>query len=176
MRFGHPAMDSRSHRSLPRIHFCWTGKRWIYDTPPLTLAPVTHGHRSPGTHLRPDGKQEDTTIDALLLKTQQWADQLRSRPLPAATSWLALTTTLMKTLEYPLRSSTLTPKDCTKILWPALEVALPQSKLQRRFPRALLAICTSLRHGNWAPLALHHPALSSCGCHAQPRSFQLHNW
>ena len=44
----------------------------------------------------------------------------------------------MKTLEYPLPSSTLTPKDCTKILWPALKVALPQSKLQRRFPRALL--------------------------------------
>ena len=137
------------------IAFQWNGKQWVYQDPPpsfnnltilnydtgqrepLLLLPHHEGRRTLGVHLRPDGS-DDATFQALLSKSTAWASRLRSHPLPPATSWLALNTTLMKTLEYPLPSTTLTPKQCQQILWPALQIALPMSKIQRRIPRTLL--------------------------------------
>ena len=37
-----------------------------------------------------------------------------------------------------LPSTTLTPKQCNQIMWPVLRVALPMSKIQRRFPCTIL--------------------------------------
>ena len=137
------------------IAFQWTGTAWTYKPPPpsfnnltilnydtgkrepLLLLPPTEGRRTLGVHLRPDGS-DNATLQALLAKANTWAARLRSKPLPPATAWLALNTTLMKTLEYPLPSTTLTPKQCQQILWPALQVALPMSKIQRRVSRTLL--------------------------------------
>ena len=143
------------------IDFQWTGTQWIYSSPPLdnppltilnyanglreplSLLPCTEGRKTLGVHLRPDGK-EFTTFEALRRQAQHWADRLRSHPLPPATSWLALQSTLLKSLEYPLPATTLTSKECQAILWPALKIALPLSKIQRRFPRHLLHAPPSL--------------------------------
>ena len=130
-------------------------EKWIYTPPPSHLPPLTilnhttgqreplqclpvhEGRRTLGVHLRPDGSEE-TTFKSLLTKATKWADRLRSHPLTPTTTWLALNSTLLKTLEYPLPSTTLSLQQCNRILWPALRTALPLSKIQRRFPRTLL--------------------------------------
>lgn len=128
------------------VQFHWNGHRWDNSSPPpnstlsvlnynthqrenLHLISPHEGRRTLGVHVRPDGAEDDTVND-LLSKAQQWADRLRTRPLPSASAWLALHTTILKTLKYPLSSTTLTTKQCNRILWPALQVALPMSKIQ----------------------------------------------
>ena len=137
------------------IDFEWTGRQWNYcslppDLPPLTVFNHTTGQREPltllsahqgrrtlGVHLHPDGK-DSTTVASLISKAQAWADRLRTNPLSASPCWLALNTTIMKTLEYPLPATTMSATDCNRIMWPALQAALPRCHIQRRFPRSLL--------------------------------------
>lgn len=45
---------------------------------------------------------------------------------------------MKRTLEYPLPATTISATDCNRIMWPALQAALPQCHIQCRFPRSLL--------------------------------------
>lgn len=157
------------------VQFIWTGSRWEYSPPPpdsalsilnydtqqqerLQLISPHEGRHTLRVHVRPDGTKDNTVAD-LLLKSKNWADRLRTRPLPAASAWRALNTTILKTLEYPLPSTTLTPQQCNCILWPALQVTLTMSKIQRHFPRQLLQPRTYLLNGSWPPIPLSLPTL-----------------
>ena len=53
-------------------------------------------------------------------------------------AWLALETTIMKSISYPLPALTLTEKQCQFIMAPALKAGLNASHICRSFPRNVL--------------------------------------
>jgi hypothetical protein len=75
-------------------------------------------------------KMKDTSI--------KWADQIRTGWLRRSEVWLALHSTLWKTLFYPLPCTALTKKQCEEIMAPALLQALPAMGVCRFFPRNIV--------------------------------------
>ena len=89
-------------------------------------------------------------------------------------SLLALQTTTMKTLEYPLPATTLSATECAKILWPALHMALPQSHLQWRFPCTLLHAPLSAM--GLGPTFIFYPTPTRtypCSCKTWPQTLRI---
>ena len=54
------------------------------------------------------------------------------------TTFHTIPTTIMKSLEYPLAALSLTQAECNKLVRPIFNAALPQSKICRNFPHALI--------------------------------------
>jgi hypothetical protein len=81
--------------------------------------------RTLGVRLAPDGNM-DTQFQWMLEKAKSWADQLRIGHLPRHLTWLAWRTTILKTLEYPLPTTTLSRAQCNKITSTIVRVALPR--------------------------------------------------
>jgi hypothetical protein len=71
-------------------------------------------------------------------KAESWADKIRTGHLPRHLTWMAWTTTILKTLEYPLPVTTLSKKQCDKITSILANTALPRCGFMRSFPRALM--------------------------------------
>jgi hypothetical protein len=93
--------------------------------------------RTLGVRLAPDGNM-DTQFLWMLDKAKSWADQLRTGYLPRHLTWVAWRTTILKTLQYPLPTTTLSRAQCSKITSTIAKVALPRCGIMRSFPRALL--------------------------------------
>jgi hypothetical protein len=72
--------------------------------------------------------------------TEECADQLCTGKLKQHKAWLALTTTVWKTLEYPLNALTLSKQECEFIMAPAMQAGLNGCGICRNLPYAL-------RHG-----------------------------
>jgi hypothetical protein len=90
-----------------------------------------------GIMTRPDGKMLDE-MKELQRKTNQWCDGVRTRRINPEEAWYSLNATILKTLEFPLTTTTLTEEQCKELLRPVLKTALPLCKIQRRLPRALV--------------------------------------
>jgi hypothetical protein len=87
-----------------------------------------------GVYLAPDGNN-NTAVEHLREKAVEWSNLVLTGHLTANDVRLAMDTTVIKSLEYPLPALTLTEKECKRIMAPVLEVALPQSHVCRTFPR-----------------------------------------
>jgi hypothetical protein len=90
-----------------------------------------------GVRLAPDGNM-DSQFQWMWDKSKLWADQLRTSHLPRQLTRLAWRTTILKTLEYPLPTTTLSRAQCNKITSTIAKVALPRCGIMRSFPRVLL--------------------------------------
>lgn len=97
---------------------------------------VTMGTKELGVKNRHDGKDKENVI-WFRQKTQKWADKVRSGYLKPNDAWLALTTTIMKSTEYPLAATCFTKRQCDYIMAPALKEGLRAYKMQSKFPRAV---------------------------------------
>jgi hypothetical protein len=64
--------------------------------------------------LAPDGNM-DLQYKWMVETATAWADKLRTGHLPRHLTWLAWRTTILKTLEYPLPTTTLTRHQCDKL-------------------------------------------------------------
>lgn len=93
--------------------------------------------RTLGVRLAPDGNNR-AQMQHMVDVGKTWGQQLRSGHVRRTDSWIALTTTILKTLEYPLLATTLSDKECDAILRPVLRAALPSSGLVFSFPRSIL--------------------------------------
>jgi hypothetical protein len=69
--------------------------------------------RTLGIRLAPDGNMKDQ-FDWMLATARKWTDKIRTGHLPRHLTWLAWKTTIQKTLEYPLPTTTLTKTQCDK--------------------------------------------------------------
>jgi hypothetical protein len=69
--------------------------------------------------------------------TEEWADQLQTGKLKRYEAWLALTTTIWKTLEYPLNALTVSKKECKYIMAPAIKLGLNGAAICKNLPKAL---------------------------------------
>ena len=91
-----------------------------------------------GVHLAPDGN-ESTQIEAMLVKAHSWASKMQRRGLlEKRDAWTGFTTTILKTLGYPLPVTCLSERDSQRILAPTLNVALPAMGIARRFRREFI--------------------------------------
>eukprot|EP00957_Ditylum_brightwellii_P111832 8529713-Ditylum_brightwellii.AAC.1 len=68
-------------------------------------------HKILGVWQAPNGNSKQQ-VKKLQKKTEEWADRVRSGHIPKADAWLYYTTTIQKSLKYPLLASTLSEEDC----------------------------------------------------------------
>ena len=102
----------------------------------LKQIPVDKGTRTLGVILAPDGNNADQ-VAVLVEKAEQWAELITTGHLEREEAWRALTSTILKSLEYPLTATTLTQQETTKIFAPIRKAALPLSGIVRTFPAAI---------------------------------------
>jgi len=104
---------------------------------PLQRVPPNKALRTLGVRLAPDGNNK-AEAEYLTERSHHFADLIRAGSLPRPLVWLAMTTTIFKTIEYPLPATTFTETECHAIIRPILMAGLPASGIARTFPRALV--------------------------------------
>jgi hypothetical protein len=136
------------------VSFSWTGGKWYYspvsDTPTtlymndinevcrvVCRIPTNHAEETLGDWIAPDGNMI-TQVKKLLDKTLQWADQMRTGVIRKDEMWLALHSTIWRTLSYPLNAVNITKAHWEKIISPIINFALPAMGVYRKFPRDLV--------------------------------------
>ena len=135
------------------ISFKWIEGQWSYEDidetksltvlnefqerVELTQVPVSEAKKTLGVFLAPDGNNRDM-LQYLTPKAQEWSEQMRVGQLGRDEIWRALQTTIMKTIEYPLLSTTFEESDLSALMKVVLNHTLSQSGLPKTFPRTLL--------------------------------------
>jgi hypothetical protein len=74
-------------------------------------------------------------VKEMRAKGEEWGDRIRTSKLNRADAQQALETTILKSFEYVLCATTLSPKDCQHIMAPVYAAGLPLAGLQKNFPR-----------------------------------------
>ena len=90
-----------------------------------------------GVTLAPDGNNAKAIVE-LRQKSQKWKDLVDTGHLKGSDVFLALHSTIYKSLQYPLPALTLTEKECRWIASPMLSAGLSGSRINRNFPRDVL--------------------------------------
>lgn len=63
---------------------------------------------------------------------------MRTGKISQSETWLAITSTIWRTLSYPLPATNLTKQQCEAIMYPILKYGLPAMGICRHFPRKLV--------------------------------------
>jgi hypothetical protein len=136
------------------VDFAWEAGEWRYkhlaECPGAIFANDIHGNRKElqrvevndaqatlGVALAPSGdtsKQAENMVNSAI----QWADAMRSGRISKSEVWLAITSTIWRTLTYPLPAINLTREQCEKIMAPILQYGLPNMGVCRNFPRDMV--------------------------------------
>jgi hypothetical protein len=98
---------------------------------------VSDARRTLGVKVAPDGNDQ-AQFQKLLDSAKTWQEQIRAGHLPRIVAWESMTTTILRTLHYPLPATTLTLIQCDAIMTPILQAGLPWSGIARTFPRGLV--------------------------------------
>jgi hypothetical protein len=136
------------------VSFKWCNGKWFYtpvtDTPATLFMNDINGISEAGRRISPDQAEETfgvwiapngntkTQYEKLLDKALLWADQMRTGVIRKDETWLALQSTIWRTLCYPLNATNLTQVQCKRIMSPILNYALPAMGVYRNFPRAIV--------------------------------------
>jgi hypothetical protein len=114
------------------IRFCWKNGQWAYvskeDTPAsisfrnhagdrgeLERLEVTEAQKTPGVKTAPKG-DNTAQFEHIPEASHKGAAQIKASNLRQMDAWLALRSTIWKTLKYPLTCTTLTEKQCDQIM------------------------------------------------------------
>jgi len=90
-----------------------------------------------GVYLAMDGSN-DVQVQQMREVAEKWNEKVRVGHLTRYDAWLALQSTVMKKLEYPLLALTLSENECTKIMAPILTGGLPKIGVSRSMARSLV--------------------------------------
>lgn len=93
--------------------------------------------RTLGVRLAPDGNN-NAQYDHMVKSAVSWAQKINGSHIKQHDVWTALQTTIIKTMEYPLRATTLKQRECDKIQTEYLRAALPNAGFPFTFPRDVL--------------------------------------
>jgi len=74
----------------------------------------------------------------MLDRAQEWAALIRTGHLPRHLTWQSLNTAILKTLTFPLPSTTLTQEQCKQIMRPIIRAGLSGSGTMNSLPRILV--------------------------------------
>ena len=149
---GGAIVPEKSHWYL--VDFKWRNGKWSYalvDESPgilrvkdssgteqiLERLALSDARQTLGVRLAPDGNNK-AEVEHLTSIAVRWGDRIRTGHLPRRASWLALTSTIMRQLIYPLSATTLSSQECHSILSPVLQAGLPASGISRSFPWCLV--------------------------------------
>ena len=97
---------------------------------------VHEGKETLGVFLAPDGNN-DAMIDYLKSKAEHWNELVHTGHLSRNDARRALSTTIMKSIEYGLNALTLSRNDCKTIMKPILDAGLTNMGVCRNFPRGV---------------------------------------
>ena len=101
---------------------------------PLSSLNPDVGKETLGVYLAPDGNN-NTMVKELRAKAEEWRDNINSGHLNREDAWQALETTIMKSLQYPLKALTLSKAECDSIMQPILQAGLNNASISRNYPR-----------------------------------------
>lgn len=104
---------------------------------PLQYLPSDQGKKMLGVFLTPNGSNK-LQISKMTEKISQTVEYVRTGHLQPHEAWTALTTMILKSVEYPLPVLTLTEAECKQIMWKILKVYLPKSHINRYITRDVL--------------------------------------
>jgi hypothetical protein len=90
-----------------------------------------------GVFLAPDGNL-GAQIQKMKKAAVKWADNLCTGSISNNEVWVALQSTILRTLAYPLPALRLTKKDCEEIMAPIFQYCLPALGVCRHFPQKLV--------------------------------------
>ncbi len=136
------------------VSFKWSGNSWSYvsiqDSPGDLLVNDLHNNRkiitrlesgqayeTLGVFLAPDGNSRQQ-IDKMSAAVTNWTDHLRTGSLTKNEIWLALHSTILRTLTYPTPALRLSRIQWDAILAPLLRYCLPVLGVCRNFSRSLV--------------------------------------
>jgi hypothetical protein len=136
------------------VSFKWTGTSWSYastqDSPgdlyvndissnrkTITRLESYQAYETLGVYLAPDGNLEEQ-FKKMEKAATQWADNLRTGSIGWNEVWIALQSTILRTLMYPLPALRLSKEQLDRILAPILRYCLPALGICRNFPRHLV--------------------------------------
>jgi hypothetical protein len=136
------------------IDFKWSAGTWQYksiaDCPGSIYVNNIHGERKELHHLEPSQAATTLGVDLALdsntfqqackMKelSQQWADKMQTGRISRDEVRLAISSTIWRTLIYPLPSFNLTKAQCEEIMAPILHYGLPAMGICRSFPRKIV--------------------------------------
>ena len=180
---GGAIVPEKSHWYL--VSFDWDGSAWVYnstaDTPYEVTVRNSNGIRIPlprmetseasmtlGVFLAPDGNNQ-AAVEHLRGKMIEWRDQIRSSHLQKSEAWYALTSTIWKSIEYPLPALTLTYNECNYIMAPAKEGGLSKSGICQKLQKE--AVHGPLRYQG---LGLNHIKITQDASHLE--TIRQHIW
>lgn len=132
----------------------WTGDHWLLektiDTPGSIYLQHESGEDVEITRLEPDkavlalgvmfapnGSMHEEMV-YLKNKGQIWAEQVRSSGITRNEAWYLLNSVVMKTIEYPLLSTTLSRSQLDEVMVPILKVGLTRSGICRNMNREIV--------------------------------------
>ena len=102
----------------------------------LELVDAHIGKETLGIFLAPDGNMQDQ-LKALKTKVHKWTSCIRTGTIPPSNAFQSISSTIMKTLEYPLCATTFTRKECNSLVKPIHDAALPKARICRTIPHAI---------------------------------------
>jgi Reverse transcriptase (RNA-dependent DNA polymerase) len=95
------------------------------------------GELALGVAFSPTGDMSDE-VTYLRNKSSKWGDKVLKANLTNQEAWIALSTTIMKTIEYPLAATLMTRKEIHHALSPALNVGLSKSGICKKISRNII--------------------------------------
>jgi hypothetical protein len=98
---------------------------------------VPEARKTLGVKTAPIG-DNDAQFEHMLEASQKWAAHINAINLRQMDAWLALRSTIWKTLDYTLTCTTLTEKQCEQIMRPAISAGMAKYHICRSFPTSLL--------------------------------------
>jgi Reverse transcriptase (RNA-dependent DNA polymerase) len=96
--------------------------------------PCDKGELALGLMFSPNGNMDDEA-KYLRGKTERWGELIRTGHLTKHEAWVALQSTIMKTIEYALPATNMTRKQIDNIMQPVLRSGLAQSGICRNIAR-----------------------------------------
>ena len=94
----------------------------------LDLIDADVGRETLGMFIAPDGTMRDQ-VKAMKSKVTTWTAHVRTGTIPPRDALRCISSTIMKTLEYPICATTLTRKECNKLVKPIHDAAFPKVRL-----------------------------------------------
>jgi hypothetical protein len=136
------------------VSFQWTGTSWKYnsinESPGELLVNDIHkdrkkikrlesyqAHETQGIFLAPDGNTDDQ-CEKMKQAAIQWAEHMRTRKICRNDAWIAVQSTIWRTLTYALPALNLTQEQCKAIMAPVLRFCLPAIGVCRNFSKKLV--------------------------------------
>jgi hypothetical protein len=120
-----------------------------------------------GVFLSMDGNNKEQILQ-LRQKAEKWSECIRAGYLDREDAWYAINTTIMKSLEYPMMTTTISKREWNFILRPVLETGLPQAGINKKIPSSSGTRATAISR-------TEHPT-SICYSGTYSSTYNLESW